>query len=183
MILASGSPRRSELMRRAGLQFKVIPSNVDETIDDNLSPQEIVKRLSLRKASDVSKSHPGELVIGADTVVSFDDTLLGKPQSRAEAHAMLTLLSGKTHEVYTGVALIKDTQSTVFSSCSQVTFKSLTSDDIATYLDTGEYTDKAGAYAIQGLGAQLIENFEGDLNTIIGLPIDQLLIEMEHFCD
>jgi septum formation protein len=173
-ILASASPRRSELLQRIGIEFEVIPSNVEEDIEKDISPKILVQELALIKAADVAKNvESGYLVIGADTLVIFNDNVLGKPKDEENAYKMLSLLSGKTHRVYTGICVI-DTESGKSVSdfeCSKVTFRELTDDEIYAYIETGEPMDKAGAYGIQEKGALLVEEIKGDYFNIVGFPI------------
>ena len=172
-ILASQSPRRKELLARAGYTFDVIVSEVDETIPDGLSPQDAVLLLARRKAEAVSAQYPGAVVLGCDTVVALDSLILGKPADKAEAKAMLTSLSGNTHTVYSGVFLTNGTKKTGFFTATDVTFYPLTEETIDSYVETGEPMDKAGAYGIQGLGCVLVERISGDYSNVVGLPLAQ----------
>lgn len=205
IILASNSPRRAQLLQDAGVKFRVFtPAEpVDETLDADLlaQPEEAVKKLAERKAGaavqEVLAQNPVGLgfVIGADTMVVLDGEIFGKPYSADHAREMLRKLSGKTHQVITGVSvwmmLLNETEENggdgnvsigfrTFTESSKVTFKDLTEEDINAYVATGETIDKAGAYGIQGKGAALVEGYEGDYNNIVGLPVDKLL---ENFPD
>lgn len=205
IILASNSPRRKQLLQDAGVQFRVFTPTepVDETLDADLlaQPEEAVKKLAERKAGaavqEVLAQNPVGLgfVIGADTMVVLDGEIFGKPYSADHAREMLRKLSGKTHQVITGVSvwmmLLSETEENggdgnvsigfrTFTETSEVTFKELTEEDINAYVATGETIDKAGAYGIQGKGAVLVEGYEGDYNNIVGLPVDKLL---ENFPD
>ncbi len=200
IILASKSPRRKQLLEEAGVHFAVFTGSteVDETLEPDLlaDPEEAVKKLAERKAGAVVQEvlalNPVGLgiVIGADTMVVLDGEMLGKPYSADHAREMLRKLSGRTHQVITGVSvwmlLLNETEEKggdgnvsigfrTFTETSQVTFKELTDEDINAYVATGETIDKAGAYGIQGKGAALVEKYEGDYNNIVGLPVDKLL--------
>lgn len=174
LILASGSPRRRELLQQIGAVFTVEISKEEEIPDVTRKPEEVVQQLALQKAKAVAKLHKDGIVLGADTVVVVDDEILGKPKSAEEAEAMLGRLSGRWHEVMTGVALVDATQcreSWTKTEITKVKFRSLTKADIASYLATGESMDKAGAYGIQGYGALLVEKIDGDYFNIVGLPL------------
>ncbi len=175
VVLASASPRRIELLKQFHMPFDVIPSNIDEPIDALETPIQIVMGLSLEKALDISKSNTDALIIASDTVV-YSDCILGKPRSREEAKAMLKALSGKKHEVFTGIALVHvaNNQKIVDFACTEVTFNVLTDAEIDAYLNTGEADDKAGAYGIQGFGALLVNEIKGDFFNVMGLPLSKL---------
>ena len=175
LILASGSPRRRQLLEQIGLTFVVRSSDVDESVSPGLTPAQVVESLSARKGEAVAaEAAPGDLVLSADTVVSLDGAILGKPRDRAEAEAMLTALSGRTHQVYTGVTLLQDGRRLTGHEVTAVTFRPLSPEEIAAYVSTGEPMDKAGAYGIQGLGALLVERLEGDYFNVMGLPLCRL---------
>ena len=175
LILASGSPRRRELLAMAGFDFTVVTSDCDESLPAGIDPENAVLTLSRRKGDAVRAHHPeiaaDDAVLAADTVVAVDDLVLGKPKDAAEAAAMLRTLSGKTHTVYTGVTLRDKNGTESFCSGSKVTFYELTEQEIARYVETGEPMDKAGAYGIQGHGCILVKHIEGDFFTIVGLPV------------
>ena len=178
IILASGSPRRSELMKQVGFDFKVSTCNTDESYDEGMTPSEIVMELSLRKADAVfDKEMPEKdtVVVAADTIVAIDNEILGKPKDRNDAIRMLSELSGKKHQVYTGVTLYYYVAGRVFienfADCADVYFRELSQDTIISYVDSWEPMDKAGAYGIQGLGAILVDKIDGDYYTIVGLHI------------
>lgn len=179
MILASASPRRKELLTLAGYDFTTETAAVEETYDPTLPPEQIVIYLAAIKSAPVAQRHPTELVIGADTVVVLDETILGKPHSAEEAKAMLRLLSGRTHQVYTGVCLRQGEKCVCFHECTLVRFKVLTEEEIAAYVATGEPMDKAGSYGIQGKGCILVEGIEGDYFNVIGLPVSHLYDEIK----
>lgn len=170
-IVASASPRRREILLSSGYSFEVVPSDADETIDENLSPAETVLELSKRKAVCVSKSNPGAVVFGCDTVVALGDTVLGKPENKADAVRMLKMLSGKTHEVLMGVCVTDSEKTECFFERTEVTFYPLSDDTIESYVQSGECDDKAGAYGIQGLGCVLVKEIKGDYFSVVGLPI------------
>lgn len=176
IILASGSPRRREILSQIGAQYEVIVSDCDESTVLT-TPAELVKELSCRKATAVAEQVQGPaVVIGADTVVAYDSTILGKPKDRADARRMLGMLAGNTHQVYTGVSLIikeetGETDTISFAECSEVSVDSMTDIQIEEYLDTKEGVDKAGSYAVQGIFAAHIKGIRGDYFNIVGLPV------------
>lgn len=183
IILASASPRRRELLKKLGLHFKVEPSNYEERLYPGLPPHELAKSLSLEKARAVARNHKNALVIAADTFIVFEGRVLGKPGTEAEACQMLEKLSGKSHTVITGFTII-DTESgrTVSKAVeTAVHLKKLTSDEIDTYVKTKEPLDKAGGYAIQELGAVIVDRIEGDYFNIIGLPLSALADSLKEF--
>lgn len=173
IILASGSPRRKELMEMLGFKdMEIIPAKGEEKVDPSLTPDTLVEALATQKASEVAeKRAKDELVIGADTIVFYNGKVMGKPHSEKEAVDMLTELSGNVHEVYTGVCLIKDGRKTAKHELSRVHFRELTETEISAYVKTGEPMDKAGAYGAQGLGALFVKGIEGDFFNVMGLPV------------
>jgi septum formation protein len=177
IILASRSPRRNELLKQAGLRFSVIPSPVEDQAFLNSDPAEYVRLLAQKKAGWVARRHPESWVIGADTIVVIDGKILEKPDSRNTAEIMLRLLGGKTHMVLTGYAIHNETLGRYFSDTiqTQVTFKSLTDSEIAWYASTPEPYDKAGAYAIQGLGSLLVKRINGSYTCVVGLPVCEVM--------
>ena len=177
LILASKSPRRRYLLKQAGLSFSVIPSSIDETSVPISSPETYVKALSEAKAENVSIKFPEKWVIGADTIVLKDDAILGKPGSKGEARAMLKQLSGRTHQVFTGYAICCKSKNRKYSETvkTQVLFKSLTDKEIEWYIHTKEPFDKAGAYAIQGLGTFLVKSIIGSYTSVVGLPVCEVI--------
>lgn len=182
IILASASPRRRELLTQAGFIFTVKVSDAEEIITEK-EPDKIVRELAFLKAKAVAASEEDALVIGADTIVAAEGKVLGKPHSREEAFSMLSMLQGKTHQVYTGVALFtkkaeKETQK-VFAEKTEVTFYPMTEKEIWDYIDTGEPMDKAGAYGIQGRVAVYVEKICGDYNNVVGLPVARLYQELK----
>jgi len=170
LVLASASPRRREILERAGIPFVIRPASVDETLLGGESAEAYVKRLARAKAEAVDAA-PGDLVLGADTVVVVDDQILGKPADPADAALMLTLLNGRWHEVLTGICLRSDQETIVEAVSTRVHFTPLTGGDIDGYVASGEPMDKAGAYAIQGLASKFIDGIEGCYFNVVGLPV------------
>lgn len=178
MILASQSPRRIDLMREAGFDVRVIPADIDETALPNEGPFELVERLARAKAKAVASEYrkQGETVIAADTIVTLDGKLLGKPVDEADAFRMLHELSGRTHQVATGVCFVRDDSVRSFVDITDVAFYELDDSEIERYIATGEPMDKAGAYGIQGTyGRMLIEKIDGDFYNVVGLPIAKVV--------
>lgn len=183
LVLASSSPRRKELIKYLGLPVEISPSGAEENIESQWSAAEAVEQLALLKAKDVASlresSAEREIVIGADTVVVYNETILGKPKDEADAVRMLSMLQGQPHEVYTGVACI-DVQTgltVVRHRRTQVWMRALSEAQIARYVATGEPMDKAGSYGIQGYGAAIVDRIEGCFFNVVGLPVS-LLVEM-----
>lgn len=177
VILASGSPRRRDLLHEIFDTFDVIVADVDETPIPGESPWEIVERLAESKARAVHALRPEALVIGGDTLVAIQDEewqVLGKPRDPEDARAMLARLSGRDHVVVTGVCVVSPDGVRVFSDTTRVAFRPLTEGEIAGYVATGEPLDKAGSYAIQGGAAQFVNSIEGSLTNVIGLPLEKL---------
>ncbi len=177
IILASQSPRRRYLMKQAGIEFTVIPSECEERIEPDLSPDACVAQLAEQKARDIAIRHPEAWVIGADTIVVIDGNILGKPSSKTEAASMLRRLSGRTHQVLTAFTLIHwATDKHIGRTVStDVLFKPLSDAEIAWYIATDEPFDKAGAYALQGIGAFMVKAVYGSYTNVIGLPICELM--------
>ncbi len=174
LILASASPRRSALLSQIGLTFEIFPSEIDEQIPvKNLSPEKVTQKLAKLKAKVVAERYTEGVVIGADTLVLFKKELLGKPKNREDAKSMLSRLSGKTHRVITGVALIdvKKKTETTWSEVTKVCFRELCADEIDNYIQSGEAKDKAGAYGIQGRGAAFVKRIDGCYFNVVGLPL------------
>jgi septum formation protein len=179
IVLASASPRRQELLRNAGIAFAVQPADIDESPHDGESPVECAQRLAQEKALAVSRRRPQDCVLGADTIVVVDEKILGKPRDAADAARMLRLLSGRTHEVITGVCLVgpvgelrtENRELRTGSETTRVTLCEISDDDISEYIATGEPMDKAGAYAIQGIASRWIPRIEGDYSNVVGLPV------------
>lgn len=181
-ILASASPRRKELLLRTGLTFTVIPSDIEETVPDS-APGDAVMSLAQQKALDVYKHHanPDDIVIGADTVVVYQDEILGKPVDEQDALDMLSMLADRTHQVYTGVSIISNSRINTFYECTDVTFYPIFREDLLHYIATGDPMDKAGAYGIQGDFSIHIKSIHGDYNNVVGLPIGRLYQELKSY--
>lgn len=177
LILASKSPRRRYLLEKAGVEFTVIPSEVDENSAILSAPESYVKSLAEAKARDISNRYPENWIIGADTVVFVNNTILGKPASPDEARAMLTSLSAKTHQVHTGYCICHKATDHFISECvtTDVSFKKLSAKEIDWYINSGEPFDKAGAYAIQGIGTFLVKRINGSYTNVVGLPVCEVL--------
>lgn len=178
LILASSSPRRKELLENIHLTFEVSSSDVDESFSEGLSPDVVVMQLAERKAKAVAANNPTAFVLGADTIVVLEGTVLGKPNDEAEAADMLRKLSGKTHEVYTGVSIVSPNDAFSFYEKTTVTFWELTETEINMYVSSGEPLDKAGAYGIQQLGSFLVKEIQGDYFSVVGLPISRTVREL-----
>ncbi len=175
LILASRSPRRSELLRSLGLDFEVSPSKVDEITDPEQSPEQNATNIARDKARWVARQNPGSYVLGADTMVVLDQEIIGQPTDEEDAYRILSKLAGKQHRVITGVVLITPkTEEYETAVISRVTLKSISENEIRSYIATEEPLDKAGAYAIQGEGSFLVESWEGSWSNIVGLPLEAL---------
>ena len=176
IILASASPRRREILENTNVKFDVISSSIEELVLEGESPCQMVMRLAFEKGIDIASKRKSDLVISADTIVVLDNTVLGKPKDEEEAKLMITNLSGRTHQVITGISLInlENNKKIIDYVISNVKFKNLSEDDINDYIRTKESLDKAGAYGIQGYGALLVEEIKGDYFNIVGLPISKL---------
>ena len=171
LILASRSPRRSEILQQAGIPFVVRPANVDETVYAGELPEAYVKRLAREKAAAV-EAGPADIVLGADTVVVMGSRILGKPSDRTDALRMLEALSGREHAVLTGICLVRATETILDVAITRVWLLSLTRQEIEQYVASGEPMDKAGAYAIQGLASKFIQRIDGSYANVVGLPIE-----------
>ena len=172
LVLASRSPRRADLLTRAGYRFEVAPADIDERRRDGEAPRELVRRLAREKAAAVAPRHPGAVVLGADTLVVVDGAVLGKPDGAGGAAAMLRRLSGRAHEVLTGVALHAAGGCRDGVQSTRVVFRALSPDDVAWYVATGESADKAGAYSIQGRASRFVTRIEGSYTNVVGLPVE-----------
>lgn len=175
-ILASSSPRRRELLASIGVEFEVIPSHVPEVHAEGEAPEEYVARLSRDKAHAIATQHPSRWIIAADTTVLLGEQLLEKPVDRADAERMLAQIAGRTHIVYTGVTLqnVEREHHETRVAESEVRMLPLSADEIAWYVRTGEPLDKAGAYAVQGIGAMFIDSIHGSYTNVVGLPLATL---------
>ncbi|MCP5422915.1 MAG: septum formation inhibitor Maf [Chromatiaceae bacterium] len=170
IILASQSPRRAALLDQIGIAYQVVPAHVDETLHADERAADYVERVALAKAAAVHALHPDRVVLAADTAVVLDQQILGKPRDRDDALNVLASLSGRTHEVLTGVA-VASVERRYALNVSRVVFRALTDAEIAAYWDSGEPADKAGAYAVQGIAAAFIERIEGSYSGVMGLPL------------
>lgn len=184
IFLASSSPRRAELLRGLGLKFSVCAPDADEnSVDKTIPINMYVQELALLKATAAAKELIGErgIIIAADTVVCMDGEILGKPHDETDAERMLFSLSGKTHNVYTGICVMRmsDGFAACESECTAVTFLPLSEEKIKRYVKTGEPMDKAGSYGIQGLGSTLVEKINGDYFNVVGLPVSKLTLLLE----
>jgi septum formation protein len=186
IILASRSPRRIHLLHQIGLSFTVQESGVDEHIPDGIAPEEVVRRLSLEKASRVAERLHDGIVIGADTIVVLDGKILGKPSSKGEAISMLSKLGGKTHTVFTGFAMIDvvSKKSYVDYEKTEVTFRRLSNEEIESYVESGSPMDQAGAYGIQDdFGAVFVERINGCFYTVVGFPLSKFYTSWNMFLE
>jgi septum formation protein len=179
LILASSSPRRKELLENLQLQFITSSSEVDESFEPGLPPEKVVVELAQRKATAVFREYPDSYVIGSDTIVSADGKILGKPKDKAEAFQMLRQLSGKSHNVYTGVSIIAPEKSVAFYEKTEVIFWELSDEEINWYVQSGEPFDKAGSYGIQGLGSMFVKQISGDYFAVVGLPVSRTIRELK----
>ena len=173
LILASQSPRRQQLLQLLRVPFTVCPADIDEGMDPNLPPQEEVARVSRLKAL-ATPCQKGDVVIAADTIVVLEDRVLGKPGNKEDAVGMLECLSGRAHQVMTGLTVLRDGRSITHTEITDVQFRPLTQEEILSYVETGEPMDKAGAYGIQGFAAPFVEVIRGDYYNVMGLPVCRL---------
>lgn len=180
-IVASASPRRRELMEKAGYEFEIIPSDAPEDIPEGLSVEQAVSLLAERKALSVLEENPEAVVLGCDTVVALDGKILGKPADRNEAKEMLRFLSGREHVVVTAVCIADKDRKETFANVTAVEFYELTEPTVESYASSGESDDKAGAYGIQGLGAALVKGIKGDYFSVMGLPVAQCVRVLDSF--
>jgi septum formation protein len=181
LVLASASPRRVALLRQVGVEFTVVDPGPDRPWPGAAEPRHGVRALALDKARRVARERPGRVVIGADTVVVLRGQRLGKPETAAEAARMLGRLHGRTHEVWTGLAVVRDGEARTAAECTTVQFARLTPEEIEAYVASGEALDKAGAYGIQGLAGQFVRRVEGDFTTVVGLPLARLRAVLAEF--
>lgn len=185
LILASQSPRRCEILKNAGYDFEIKPADIDEVVDEKLLPSELVCSLATQKAEAVYNNLNNKddvVVIGSDTIVSLGNKVLGKPKDKQQAFEMLKSLSGKQHEVYTGVCLKSKDKTISFYDCTKVEFYELNDEQIKAYIETGEPMDKAGSYGIQAKGCILVKGIVGDYFSVMGFPISKTARELEKFC-
>ena len=172
-VLASQSPRRQQLLQLLRVSFEVRPADIDEAMDPNLPPQQEVARVSKLKA-EATPCESGDVVIAADTIVVLQDKVLGKPADKADAIATLRALSGRDHQVMTGITVLRDGKAVTHTEITDVQFRPLTEDEILRYVETGEPMDKAGSYGIQGYAAPFVEGIRGDYYNVMGLPVCRL---------
>jgi septum formation protein len=184
LILASKSPRRKEICELLRIEFKIIPAENEIPLDLTVLPEKAVERVAEGKAREVFIQYPNDVIIGADTAVYVDNVFLGKPKNAADAYSMLKMLSGKTHSVITGVSVMSKEKTVTFSSVAMVEFAPLSDEEINYYISTHECDDKAGAYAVQGIGARFIKGIQGDFYTVMGLPCQKLyeVLKKENIC-
>ena len=183
IILASASPRRKELLERIGLKFEVEPSNYEEEMHSELEPHELAQKISLEKAKVVASKHKNAIVIAADTFIVFGGKILGKPHTENEARKMLKTINGKPHSVITGFSIIDTAKNKTLSKSveTKIYIRKLTTAEIDAYVKSKEPLDKAGAYAIQGLGAVIVERIDGDYFNVMGLPLSALMEALKEF--
>ena len=181
LVLASASPRRVTLLQQVGAEFTVVDPGPDRSWPGSAEPRHGVRALALVKAASVAAKRPGSVVIGADTVVVVRGVRLGKPSDRTEAVSMLRRLHGRTHEVWTGIAVVRGKDARTAAECTRVQFGRLTDEEIRRYVATREPLDKAGGYGIQGLGALLVRRIDGDYFNVVGLPLYRLRLVLSEF--
>ena len=183
IVLASGSPRRLELLKKIGIEdFTVLADTSEEVLTPGISPEDQVIKLSLQKALNVArKCDKDDIIIAADTIVYLDDKPLGKPNSKSDASDMLRALSGRKHSVYTGVTLLRGDKKLSHAEKTDVSFRIISENEIMEYIETGEPMDKAGSYAAQGRAAVFVERIEGDFFNVMGLPLCRLSIMLKEF--
>lgn len=183
LILASASPRRSELLRSIGVEFAIVPGSAIELHDEQLSARELCEENARRKAREIAAKNPAAVVLGADTLVARGGRIYGKPRDLAEARLMLRELSGKNHEVVTGLCLVQMStgRELVFHDVTFVTFRELTDETISQYIAEVPVLDKAGAYAIQDHGEMLVQEISGSFSNVVGLPLERLMTELDRW--
>jgi septum formation protein len=181
LVLASASPRRVALLKQVGAPFVVVDPGPDRAWPGTAEPRHGVRALALDKARRVAARRTGEVVVGADTVVVVRGVRLGKPRDAGEALAMLERLQGRTHEVWTGIAVVRDDEQRTAAECARVQFAKLGKAELEAYVSSGEPRDKAGAYGIQGMGGQFVRRIEGDFTTVVGLPLARLRAVLAEF--
>lgn len=186
IILASASPRRAELLKLLNIKFETKPSNIDEDRFFDLCPKDLVQKLSFEKAKSIlNKNDKNVAIIGSDTIVCINDRILGKPKDKEDAFRMLSMLNGNKHTVFTGLCILGFINGNYFEevlySYANVYFGKYSDKQLISYINTSEYMDKAGSYAIQGKGSFLVEKIEGDFYSIVGLPIQKLYFLLEKY--
>ncbi|MRH42973.1 septum formation protein Maf [Aquibacillus halophilus] len=180
LVLASGSPRRQELLKQMGISYSVRITGLDESKITNSDPKKLVEELARLKGENISLQE-GQVVLSADTVVSYKDQILTKPTNAKEALTMLSNLNGNTHVVYTGVMIRSKSQASLFSVATEVEFWDMSNVDLKDYVDSGEWKDKAGGYGIQSIGAFLVREIRGDYYNVVGLPLSLVLRQLKEF--
>jgi|SRR6185369_14896893 len=183
LILASGSPRRKELLAKLGIPFEIIIAGVSEDVEDGIEPGTMVVMLAKRKAAAVAEKLTHGIVIGSDTTIAFEGRILGKPRDEDDAKAILKSLRGKHHQVYSGIALVNVENKRVETSTvvTNIKMRNYSDKELSDYVATGEPMDKAGAYAIQGEGGSLVEQIEGSFDNVVGLPLQELAELLKRF--
>lgn len=181
LILASGSPRRRAFLENMGISFKVVTPDIDESVKEGESPDVYVKRMAVSKAAAVALNNPELPVLAADTIVVCRDEILGKPKDREDAKRILRTLSGRTHQVMTGVCIRSGEKERTILEVTDVTFAELSERLIETYVASGECDDKSGAYAVQGIGAMFIKRVSGSVSSVVGLPVCNVREILEQF--
>lgn len=179
LILASKSPRRKELLQDCGFGYRIVSCDCDETIQENLPIEKAIEQIAYQKAKTVLQAFPDQLVLGCDTMVIYQGQLLGKPKDREDAKRMLIQLSGQTHHVISGVAILGSDTHIVFHDITEVTFYDIEEDLLELYLDSDEPYDKAGAYGIQGKGKLFVKEIHGDYYNVMGLPVAKIYCELK----
>ena len=181
LILASASPRRSALLRNLGLRFSAMPADVDETVHRDETPRAYVERVAAAKAGAVAAGYPAAVVLGADTTVALDERILGKPADAGDAERMLRLLSGHRHRVYSAVAVHCGGCERLRTVATEVRFRAVSPAEIRSYIVSGEPLDKAGGYAVQGLGGIFVEHLAGSYSAVVGLPVAETVDLLREF--
>ncbi|SPT72358.1 Septum formation protein Maf [Anaerobiospirillum thomasii] len=181
LILASQSPRRRDFLKNMGLEFEIYEASIDEKVDDGELVGPYVVRMASKKADTVIKEHTDAVVIGADTVIALEGRILGKPKDREDALNMILSLSGKRHEVHTAVCVRDSDRKCIVQTVTYVTFANISKELAQIYVDSGECDDKSGSYALQGIGAMLIEKVEGSVSSVVGMPASQTRELLEKF--
>ena len=179
IILASGSPRRKMLLESLGVDFTAVSPDTDESFDEKLTPAEAAQHIAHKKAEAIARRHPGSAIIAADTIVVLHEVILGKPADEAQAFDMLCALSGKWHEVITGICIAHNGQSHMLAESTKVRFRDLSESFIKWYIATKEPMDKAGAYGIQGYGSLIVDRIEGDFYNVMGFPVSRIMGELD----
>lgn len=182
IVLASNSPRRKELLEQANVNFIIDSKTIEEVFDQTLPLQEQMQQVAYQKAKALENDYPNDFIIGADTMILYNNLIkIGKPKDRADAKKTLSLLSNTVHQVLTGVTILYCGKKKSFCESTTITFKELTEQNIEEYLNSNEWMDKAGSYAIQGIAKEFVLSIDGDINNVIGLPVSKLLATIREF--